>query len=231
MTKQTWQTAGDDETDVGQSHVDIVALDPSADVAKQVQQLVSANQVTGSHMYVLRTSATLNPDRFAAATAELASLASQADIEHAIAALTPRVAVPRPAVLEQARRNVILREELLAEFGGLAARDVADLAGSNAVNRAQYAHALRSAGKLFSVVHRRQQIYPAFQFATDGEPLPVVADVLAELRGWLQSDWERALWFTTENTWLDNARPVDLLVDKPAEVVDAAEKGANRSGF
>ena len=126
----------------------------------------------------------------------------------------------------------MLRERLLAEFGALTAREIADLAGSGAVNRAQYAHALTRAGKVFSVVHRRQVLYPGFQFSSsNGAPIPAIAILLPVLRSRFQGEWEIALWFATPNSWLGGRRPLDVLRDDEDGVIKAAQAGATRGGF
>ena len=181
-------------------------------------------------LLVVAVDETVDTIKLQSATREAVGLLEQADLEHLVSLLAPEYALPSAAVLEQSRRNLRLREELLREFGSLTAKEVADLAGSEARNRSQFAHALLRSGRVLSVMHRRQQVFPGFQFDADG-PLPVVAEVLPVLQSRFRKDWEVALWFTTENYWLDGFRPVDLLIDDESRVIEAARAGADRSGF
>jgi len=157
-------------------------------------------------------------------------LAEHAELESVVSLLAPELAIPSSPVLEQSRRNLRLREEMLRTYGALSAREVADLAGSEALNRSQFAHSLLRSGRIFAVTHKRQQLFPGFQFDAEG-PLPVVGQVLPFLRARFRKDWEVALWFDVENYWLDGIRPLELLESDPTRVVSAAQAGADRGGF
>ncbi|MBA2386525.1 MAG: hypothetical protein H0V69_05465, partial [Acidimicrobiia bacterium] len=66
--------------------------------------------------------------------------------------------------------------------------------------------------------------YLGFQFDEAGRPLPAVAGVLTALAGW--PAWDVALWFVTDNPWLERQRPVDLVVDHGSRVVRTAQADA-----
>jgi hypothetical protein len=146
----------------------------------------------------------------------------QRTLEQLVEALTPQHEPPAPAALLQARRNAQARKQLLDEFGALKAVEVADLAGSTAGNRSATANRWRHEGRIFGVRYQDGVYYPGFQFADDGRPLPAIRDVLAVLIPAGLSPWEIALWFATRTSALDDRRPVDLLVDDPHAVIDAA---------
>jgi hypothetical protein len=145
-------------------------------------------------------------------------------IEDLTRAMTPDVPVPAPAVVLQARRNAEARTALLNDFGGLTAAQVAELSGSEARNRSALAGRWRREGRLLAVDHHGRTYYPGFQFDPDGQPRPVVAEVLEHLGGPSMTPWQQALWFTTANGWLDGRRPVDVLDDDPEAIVDAARQ-------
>lgn len=65
---------------------------------------------------------------------------------------------------------------------------------------------------------------PAVQFR-DGQPRPVIAEILDALDGSLQG-WGVVLWLTGSNGWLDGVRPVDLLDSDPRAIVAAAREQA-----
>lgn len=144
-------------------------------------------------------------------------------LERLVHELSPPLDVPTPAEVLQARRNAEARAQLLAEFGALTSAEVADLLGSEAKNRNSLAHRLKKEGRLFAVSYKGTAWYPGFQFR-GGTVLPQLADVLSELAGAGLGDWETALWFTARNGWLDDRRPVDLLLDETGRVVDAASR-------
>lgn len=98
-----------------------------------------------------------------------------------------------------------------------------DLLSEEEVNRmlapgSPSASQLRAAGQLFSLPHDGEQ-YPAFQIA-NGAPVPGLKDLIHVFRG--ESAWGLALWLTGPSGWLSGARPLDLLKESPAAVVEAA---------
>lgn len=137
--------------------------------------------------------------------------------------LTPDLRVPSAAAVAQARRNALARAELAREFGLLTSIEVAGLAGSRARNRAALANRWKQERRLFAVPHGGQQLWPGFQLDEEGQPRPVIAEVL-EILGPELPPWQVALWFTGRSGWLDGERPVDLLASEPARVIEAARR-------
>jgi hypothetical protein len=128
-----------------------------------------------------------------------------------------------PAKALQAQRNAEARQELIEEFGLHESDHVAALAGSSANNRSATASRWLAAGRIFAVNHLGARVYPNFQFGTDGQPRPVIANVLDVFQPYGLDGWEIALWFTTASGWLDDERPVDLLTRHPEQIVEAAQ--------
>ena len=145
--------------------------------------------------------------------------------ERMVEAMMPDAPLPTPPAVLQARRNAAAREELISEFGLLSSADVASLAGSRAKNKASLAHRWKQEGRIFSVPYEGSVQFPAFQFDREGRPHKAVAGVLRAL-GAKISEWGLGLWFTADNGWLGDKRPVDLLASEPDRVVDAAEREA-----
>jgi len=98
---------------------------------------------------------------------------------------------------------------------------VAELAGSQAKNRAALANRWKQEGRIFSVQYQGATLFPGFQFDAAGRPRPVIADVIGAL-GHRGSEWELALWFVAETGWLGGRRPIDLLDSDPEAVRRAA---------
>lgn len=144
--------------------------------------------------------------------------------ENLIEQMMPSVDVPTPVEVLQARRNAETRSRLLAEFGALTAAEVAEAAGSRAKNASAMASRWLSDGEAIAVTHHGTRYFPAFQFDEAGRPRPVIREVLRHL-GYL-GEWQQAIWFVTRTLLLGDARPVDVLRDRPLDVVAAAEASA-----
>jgi hypothetical protein len=127
-----------------------------------------------------------------------------------------------PLVAAVLRRDADARLALVREWGASSAAELADRAGANASDRAALAAAWTSRGRIIGVDWGGRTVYPAFQFASDGQPRPVIGRVLAHLRRAGLTDWQAMLWFASPNAWLDDRRPVDVLDDAPAAVEGAA---------
>ena len=113
--------------------------------------------------------------------------------------------------------NLAARKALLDEFGAFSSREL-------------IASGMRSAVGVFSVPYGERELYPRFQFGSDGQPLPAMAEVLALLEA-VRTPWEIALWFSSANGWLGGDRPVDLLQTAPERVVEAAKHEAEQRVF
>jgi hypothetical protein len=114
----------------------------------------------------------------------------------------------------QSRWNTEARVAALAEFGSLTVKQVDEQHSPGTAGR------WLAEAKVFAVEGPDGSVLPAFQLH-DGEPLPVISKVLVALADQLRG-WEILLWFTGSDGHLDGARPVDLIVDAPDAVVDAA---------
>ena len=139
-----------------------------------------------------------------------------------IEAMMPLTPVPLPPEVLQARRNAEAREAMLREFGALTSAQVGERAGSKSPNRAALAHKWKSDGRIFSVPHQGTNYFPGYQFDREGQPIPVIAEVIRILQS--LSPWQLALWFVSRTGWVGDRRPVDLLTTEPARVVRAAER-------
>ena len=114
--------------------------------------------------------------------------------------------VPDPAPAEdyrdrEARRWKEIRESFLREHRSVNAPQLAELTGSQSINPSSRAHEWLRAGKIFAVHDGNVTRYPLFQIdEKEGRPRPEVREAVAHLREQL-SDWQIAVWFTTENAW------------------------------
>jgi hypothetical protein len=86
-------------------------------------------------------------------------------------------------------------------------------------------HSLLERRRIFSIRHDGQELIPLFQFDDRGRPLPVVHELLEIFAKYFaRTDWDNALWFVAANDWLDGASPLELLLEEPILVKDAAEQ-------
>lgn len=142
-------------------------------------------------------------------------------------ALLPDVSVLADATTTQLIWNAKARAESLREFGALTAAQVEEIRGIQTTNPHSTVSRWVKDGRVFAVETPAGRVFPGFQFA-DGEPRPVIRDVLASLGGHLRG-WEILTWFTGSSGYLDGDRPVDHLADAPDDVVAAAAYQASLS--
>ena len=125
----------------------------------------------------------------------------------------------------QNQQNIVLRNDFLARCGGLlSARDVADLLGSRAKNRASSANQLKDQGKALCVRLHGRDGFPLFQFDPISQRCaPEMAQVISALEPAYQPGWQMALWFIAANAWLDEQTPLERWASDRSAVVHAAE--------
>jgi hypothetical protein len=126
----------------------------------------------------------------------------------------------------QIARNAEAKENLNVEFGLLSSSEVAALSGSDVKNRQAAASRWRTSKKIFGIPSGDAFQFLGFQFDETGRPRPIISRIIATLGSQLSGS-ELALWFTSHNGWLDDRRPVDLLISNPDLVERAAEALAN----
>jgi hypothetical protein len=103
------------------------------------------------------------------------------------------------------------------------AADIADAAHFSKTNPSSQPNRWKKAGLIFAVPYKGADLYPiyALEFKDGARPLPVMEKVLSVLTG--KDDWQKAFWFGSVNSYLQNKMPKDLLKSKPQEVLRAAE--------
>lgn len=129
---------------------------------------------------------------------------------------------PAVARAVQAERN--LYDRIDAEFGLLTSTQAGRRLGSRSSAPRNLAASARRGGALLAISRGHQTLYPGFQFGDDGRPLPVIRTLreLADECGW--SETAVVQWLCAPTTYLDGARPVDLLAGEPDRVVDTARQ-------
>lgn len=107
------------------------------------------------------------------------------------------------------------RQWFVSHVKCLSAGEVALEGGHNAKNTSATATRWAGDGRIFSVRHAGQLLYPAFQFR-HGQPLPVIARILQAL-GEDPTGWDYAFFLATPNAYLGGDKPMVRLNDKKME--------------
>lgn len=124
----------------------------------------------------------------------------------------------------QNEQNASARTEFIEQCGGLLnSKQVADLLDSKAKNRAAMANHLKEKGRALCVRLHGQDCYPFFQFDLAGQRCyPEMGELIAILGRDYEPGWQLALWFITENDWLEGKAPLTIWSVNRRAVVDAA---------
>ncbi len=124
----------------------------------------------------------------------------------------------------QNEQNALARTEFIEQCGGLLnSKQVADMLHSKAKNRAAMANHLKEKGRALCVRLHGQDCYPVFQF----DPLEQrcyseMSELIQVLGRDYEPGWQLAVWFITENEWLDGKTPLAVWAVHRRSVVDAA---------
>lgn len=72
-------------------------------------------------------------------------------------------------------------------------------------------------GKIFGVVYDGRKHYAAYQFDREGNPVPVMQEILWNMRG--IDPWAIAAWFEFPNSWIST----QSTATSPKEALDTSE--------
>jgi hypothetical protein len=82
---------------------------------------------------------------------------------------------------------------------------------------------LETRNAIFSIEQGEKRLYPDFQFDADFEPLPAMADILAQVPRGARS-WPLLSWLNARNVLLAGSRPRAVLSEQRAAVCHAANQ-------
>ncbi len=119
--------------------------------------------------------------------------------------------------------NAEMRAEFLAAYPVIESAAIHARAGHQGRNTAQTAAAWKRSGRIFSLPCQGRDVFPVFQFDADGQPLPLLKEVLAALPADL-SPWQRAFWLVSPADELEGRPPIDLIKASEAQVTLAARE-------
>ncbi len=116
------------------------------------------------------------------------------------------------SLLKWVQEDARAQEEFLTRVPVLDSKGVAERAGYAPQHASNKVWRWRTAGRVFALKRGGVDLYPAFQFGDDGQPLPLIAELLEILSAdATRTDWQNAFWFVSPNSWLRGAAPKDLL--------------------
>jgi len=81
--------------------------------------------------------------------------------------------------------------------------------------------------RIFAVRSSKSDLYPAFQFSDNAEPLSIIEEILKVVPAEAQG-WSLLSWFEAQNTLLDQRKPSEVLADDPLAVLNAATRFYSR---
>lgn len=121
------------------------------------------------------------------------------------------------------------KEKILNACMWRTAQEMEDLGGHLARPYTDLLLAWERDARIMSLLHEGRRLYPTFQFDTNLEPIPIVAQILERI-GMDKDGWGVCAWFTFPNSWVsdrDNAyRPMDIL-DRENDLLLAASHYRN----
>lgn len=103
--------------------------------------------------------------------------------------------------VELARRRHVMWHRLVTEQPSVDYGLLAAARGQTEAAARQWVRRLRNEGKLITVDHSGTLI-PSFQFDSDYEPIPAVADAVQTLTGSGMSGWAVWHWFSSVSPWV-----------------------------
>lgn len=138
-----------------------------------------------------------------------------------IAALTPDIPLTSNRVIE-AKMLAQAMTAILESEDYVKASDLAELGNLSRSNPSSQPNRWKRRGEIFAVPYKGTDLFPVFGFELkEGvKPLPVMKELLEILRE--KSDWQKAFWFSSLNSYLKDRTPKDLLRSKPKAVLNAA---------
>jgi hypothetical protein len=137
-------------------------------------------------------------------------------------ALTPDVPLTSNRLIE-AKMMAQAMKAILESDDFVRAVDIAEIGHFSMTNPSSQPNRWKKAGLLFAVPYKGADLYPlyALELNRGAKPLPIMERILKALKD--KDDWQKAFWFSSVNTYLNNKSPKELLKSKPQEVLRAAE--------
>ena len=120
-----------------------------------------------------------------------------------------------------------IRKNLMQRVRLLDAAEWAKWRGAKSKNPSAALGKYKHQNRVFAVRAGNRDLYPAFQFSENAEPLPVIEEILKIVPKDNQG-WPLLSWFEAGSATLRNRKPSDVLASAPAKVIEAARRFYSR---
>ncbi len=131
-----------------------------------------------------------------------------------------------PRLLAMAKVELMsaeLRLHFIETYPVVDEKSVHRLAGGKETDKDSKARTWLSAGRIIGLPFVGITIYPAFQFLPNGQPYPLIREVIKAFSVNC-TDWQRASWLVSPNEWLNGETPISAIHRNDPEVVSAAKR-------
>ncbi|MDE1475853.1 hypothetical protein [Xenorhabdus bovienii] len=118
-----------------------------------------------------------------------------------------------------------LKNAILENANWLSSRALSKFASFSSSNPSATPNRWKKAKKIFAISVKGKDFYPQYALDEGGLPLPIMKNII-ELFDEKKTSWGIAIWFGTPNAWLGKAKPKDVLMNRPGDVLLAARQEA-----
>ncbi len=113
-------------------------------------------------------------------------------------------------------------DRIAQQFGLLTARETGEQMGSTSNRPDNHAIHARKQGRLVALQRGNRLLFPAWQFDPDGQPLPVVKDLVDLAARHARSERGIVEWVSAPSAFFDGSAPAALLADDPDAILEGA---------
>ncbi|WP_166307834.1 integrase [Photorhabdus cinerea] len=127
-------------------------------------------------------------------------------------------------------RRKALKELILSDSIWLTSMAISDGYGFKSSNKSAGPNRWKNCNKIFAITVDGKDYFPQYALNEDFKPLDIVKKIIT-LFGDKKTSWGLAVWFGSNNSWLGNKKPKEVLKTMPEQVLIAAkgelEKGVH----
>ncbi|EQB99940.1 hypothetical protein [Photorhabdus temperata] len=118
-------------------------------------------------------------------------------------------------------RRKILKESILSDSIWLTSTAVSDGYGFKSSNKSAGPNRWKNSNRIFAITLDSKDYFPQYALNEDFKPLDIVKKIIT-LFGDKKTPWGLAVWFGSNNGWLGNKKPKEVLITMPEQVLIAA---------
>ncbi|TDB51619.1 hypothetical protein [Photorhabdus luminescens] len=107
---------------------------------------------------------------------------------------------------------------------------VSDGYGFKSSNKSAGPNRWKNSNKIFAIMIDGKNYFPQYALNEDFKSLDIVKKIIT-LFGDKKTSWGLAIWFGSNNSWLGNKNPKDVLVTMPEQVLIAARGALEGGGY